>query len=74
MEQLSNAVALKQLGYASVSRDLTYAELESWLQQPQRKPVIFPDVAQAIVDWLQNGQIQSLDQLTVDVWSKVSYQ
>lgn len=73
MEQLSNAVALKQLGYASVSRDLTYSELETWLQQPQRNPVVFPDVAQSIVDWLQNGQVQSLDELTAEVWRQVSY-
>ncbi|WP_232522260.1 MJ1255/VC2487 family glycosyltransferase [Marinimicrobium alkaliphilum] len=52
MEQQSNALALKQLGYAEVSQNLDEAFIAAWLSQPLPAPVRYPNTAQALVQWL----------------------
>lgn len=56
MEQLSNAMALQQLGYARVVQTLDEVTLRRWLEQPVASPgITFPDVAAALADWLVDG-------------------
>ena len=69
MEQLSNALALQQLGYATVSRQLSAVELADWLARPPvpaARP--FADVARALALWLADGATASPRQLAQTLW------
>lgn len=72
-EQLSNALALQQLGYASVSKAPGFGEMQQWLQQSARPAVQFPDVAQWIVQWIIGGRKKPLAEFTAEVWKAVRY-
>lgn len=58
MEQASNALALKQLGLGQVMQHLDTQAIESWLGLAPAAPVNYPDTAQAIVDWLLQGELR----------------
>jgi uncharacterized protein (TIGR00661 family) len=69
MEQLSNALALQQLGYARVAQDLDQMTLGRWLEQPVVSPGIhFPDVAAALADWLVGGCRVPVPDLCHGLW------
>ena len=71
MEQLSNALALQQLGYASVMSELCDHTLRRWLAAPERRqPVHFADVATALAGWLAGGCRQGVETLARDLWSE----
>ena len=55
MEQLSNALALDELGLARVMHNLEASVISSWLDAGVSHNIQYPDVAQAIVDWLVAG-------------------
>jgi uncharacterized protein (TIGR00661 family) len=74
MEQLSNAAALEQLELATVHNELDRQTLDEWLKQPQRRRMVFPDVAHEIVEWLVNGRQQTIQQLADHCWDKVILQ
>ncbi len=70
VEQLSNALALDELGYARVMHRLCEATLEHWLARPGRcSPQVYPNVAAAIADWLAGGCLESPEQLGRELWS-----
>ena len=71
MEQLSNGLALQQLGLGQVSQRLDHDLLQDWLKQPMPAGLRFPDVAAEIARWLASSMPQSLPQLTAEVWSRV---
>ena len=69
MEQLSNARALVELGYASVTRDLSHLALERWLAAPLAPPQLrFADVARGLSRWLVSGCNESPQQLAKTLW------
>lgn len=78
MEQLSNALALQQLGYATVSSDLTPRILADWLQQPLSVPALhFADVAGALAGWLADGARTEPAALVRELWHQtenIAYQ
>lgn len=55
MEQLSNALAMERLGYGQTMRQLSGAVVENWLAHGRSVQISFPNVAKAIVEWLQKG-------------------
>ncbi|HET8711362.1 MAG TPA: MJ1255/VC2487 family glycosyltransferase [Spongiibacteraceae bacterium] len=56
MEQMSNALALQQLGWGSASDTIDYGTLKNWLYGERRLvPVQYPDVAAALVEWVLDG-------------------
>lgn len=69
MEQLSNAAALRELGYARVIRQLDRASLASWLEE-RSKPLQlhFPNVAAELAHWIVNGQGESSEELAARLW------
>jgi uncharacterized protein (TIGR00661 family) len=70
MEQLSNALALQQLGYAQVMETLCDRTLRQWLASPgRRQPVHFADVASKLAEWLATGCRTGVQQLSQDLWS-----
>lgn len=68
-EQESNALALQQLGYATVMQTLSVGAIESWLGVPRLAPVRgFADVARAVADWLAGGARVSPAELGRQLW------
>ena len=69
MEQLSNAAALRELGYAQVIRTLDSKEIGVWLQDNKPAPrVIYPDVAAELARWLVSGRKESREELAQQLW------
>ena len=73
MEQLSNAQALLQLNLGDVIHDYDDAKLTQWLGKPNHKPVVYPNVAKAIVNWLEHHHLEQPAQLAKDLWKQVEY-
>lgn len=74
MEQASNALALRQLGYGAVMQELDAAKIRDWLEQESPVPHLeFPDVAKGIVHWLEAGDFggRSLQALSDSLWRQV---
>lgn len=75
MEQLSNAVALKQLGFGDII-PVGIPEpdtIRRWLEQenPQSRP--YPNVARAIVQWLQAGMTETPANLARSLWQEYDF-
>jgi len=68
MEQISNAAALTELKRADVINQLDAAQLKQWLGKSGFEPLVYPNVAQAIVQWIVEGQRESLDSLSQRLW------
>ena len=74
MEQASNALALQELGYGAALEGLDVGRIRAWLAHEDPHPQItFPDVAEALVGWLQDGDFapRSLETLAQQLWAKV---
>jgi uncharacterized protein (TIGR00661 family) len=70
MEQLSNALALQQLGWGSATDRLDEATLGDWLQRKRETPNIrYPDVAAALADWVLAGEWHDQRALWEMLWS-----
>jgi uncharacterized protein (TIGR00661 family) len=72
MEQLSNAQALLQLKLGDVIYEYDDEKLIRWLEKPNSKPVVYPNVARALVNWLEKGRLQRPSQLAKDLWKQVA--
>ncbi|MET1255076.1 MJ1255/VC2487 family glycosyltransferase [Aliikangiella maris] len=70
MEQLSNALALKQMQRATLINQFSNQELEKWLQQPIHQPVNYPNVALEVAKWLVNSEKESLKNLSKRLWQE----
>lgn len=71
MEQLANAAALEQLGYGQIMMDIDAAVIEDWLHNPHAIHVTYPNVAEIIVKWIEDG-MPAMDQEFIEkVWSSV---
>ncbi|MAT91351.1 MAG: hypothetical protein CME59_01995 [Halioglobus sp.] len=72
MEQLSNALALEQLGYATTCDELTCRDIRRWLADPLRPPACgFPDVAAALARWLASGCREAPAILARELWPRL---
>lgn len=70
VEQLSNALALAQLHYASVAPDLSRDAINDWLEAPVSAPDIhFSDVASLLAKWLASGCTETAEELAQRAWS-----
>ena len=78
MEQLSNAAALQQLGYASTMVSLDQTAIRNWLdsiEQPDqalRVNIHYPDVAKSIVEWIADGRRASINSLSERLWRETT--
>lgn len=68
MEQKSNALALRQLGYASVTSELSVEAIKQWLLSPKPEPVQYPDVGKALAQWLKTTGGKDLTSLQQTLW------
>jgi uncharacterized protein (TIGR00661 family) len=72
MEQLSNALALKELGIGDVMHDLDAAIVATWLAADPVRRVRYPDVAGAVAKWILRGDL-TVDPSWVDsVWRRTA--
>ena len=70
MEQLSNAAALEQLGYATTMKSLETKTARAWLDDmPTAPEVHFKNVAQALAEWLARGGSRPVTELSKQLWS-----
>ena len=69
MEQLSNAEALRQLGYATVLGQLAPGSVSDWIRSAPAAPTLhFPDVAAALAYWLADGAEEGLESVWRHLW------
>ncbi|MEM6774615.1 MAG: MJ1255/VC2487 family glycosyltransferase [Pseudomonadota bacterium] len=74
MEQASNALALRKLGYGTAIDELDAGLIKDWLCHAQPAPQIaFPDVAAALVRWIEAGDFGpwALEFLSESLWRRV---
>jgi len=71
MEQISNAAALKQLGYGHTIKDMDSAAIEAWLQIPEATRINYPNSARILADWIKDGMPAMDKAFTEKVWQAV---
>lgn len=71
-EQESNALALERLGLGTVVRSLTAEAVSDWADRPNPAPANYPDVLEAVANWIHQGRWQDVDELSESLWSQVS--
>ncbi|MGZ5030426.1 MAG: MJ1255/VC2487 family glycosyltransferase [Methylobacter sp.] len=71
MEQISNAAALKQLGYGHVMHDMDAAVIERWLHDNHAIHITYPNIAKVLVQWIQDGMPKMDTDFIESVWNTV---
>lgn len=74
MEQISNAAALQQLGYGHTMNTLDTTTIEHWLHEGHAVQIRYPNVAQIIVQWIQDGMPEMDLGFTEKIWNEVQVQ
>ncbi|MEC9235997.1 MAG: glycosyltransferase family protein [Pseudomonadota bacterium] len=68
IEQVSNARALEYLGYGRVMDRLDINIVRDWLDEPRAAKVRFPNVAEALSEWIVKGDFDDKERLKRDLW------
>ena len=71
MEQISNAAALKQLGYGQTMNTMNSETVEAWLKNHSAVRVTYPNIAKIIVNWIQQGMPKIDHDFTQQIWNQV---
>lgn len=71
MEQISNAAALKQLGYGHTMAKLESATIDHWLHNGHAVKVSYPNTAKILVDWFQAGMPEMTADFIEAIWNTV---
>ncbi|MDW6091814.1 MJ1255/VC2487 family glycosyltransferase [Vibrio rhizosphaerae] len=72
-EQQSNVATLEILGLASAMESLDVAVIRQWLEEPNAERVVYPDVAQAIAEWVVQGRWDDHQPLCHSLWKQVNF-
>ena len=72
-EQQSNVDTLELLGLATGMRQLDRTVLGEWLHESNTERVRYPNVAQAVADWIIAGNWTSHDELAQRLWQQVDF-
>lgn len=71
-EQFDNVAALEQLGYGAAMHKLSAERIQEWLRsEPQQVACNYPDVAEQVVEWLLNSDLQDTNSLINQVWRDI---
>ncbi|MGL1921188.1 MAG: hypothetical protein OCD03_09175 [Hyphomicrobiales bacterium] len=70
-EQLSNAHILENFDWAQTEPKIKKRHIEYWLENSKPNQVIWPNVADELVSWIQTEDPSTLDQLSKKLWSQV---
>jgi uncharacterized protein (TIGR00661 family) len=68
MEQLSNAAAIDELEIGEVMHEFNSQQLSEWLHEECPGPRPYPDVAEAIVEWIESGFKTDERQMAQQLW------
>lgn len=69
IEQLANAAALEQLGYAAIEDRIDRAALAFWFDcEPVAPRIGYPDVATALARWIYDGCTETVASLSDQLW------
>lgn len=71
MEQISNAAALKQLGYGHTMTDIEPSVIEDWLHDSHAVRISYPNVAHVIVNWIKEGMPKMDVDFIERIWNGV---
>ncbi|MEZ9229682.1 MJ1255/VC2487 family glycosyltransferase [Vibrio amylolyticus] len=72
-EQQSNVATLDGLGLASSMDFLDASKVRIWLDEKPGERVVYPNVAQAIAEWVDNGKWDTQEQLCRSLWEQVDF-
>ncbi|OCG01451.1 MJ1255/VC2487 family glycosyltransferase [Gilliamella sp. wkB112] len=72
-EQVYNAQCLETLELATVMENLNTIKLKYWINLPSPEPVIYPDVATELANWIVSGRNESLLSLSERLWAKTVF-
>ncbi|MDR9825224.1 glycosyltransferase family protein [Vibrio sp. FNV 38] len=72
-EQMSNVATLEMLGLATSMDRLDSLLVGRWLEDKTAEKVSYPDVAQAIADWILEGNLHDYSSLQRELWSQVDF-
>jgi len=72
MEQISNAAALKELGYGHTMKTLDLSVIEHWLHENHATHITYPNIAKILVQWLQNGMPKMDNDFIEKIWDGVN--
>lgn len=70
-EQLSNALALTRLELGTVMRRIDSAVIADWLERAEPVQMSFPNVGQALAEWLLQGDWRLQEDWVQGVWNGV---
>lgn len=74
MEQASNALALERLGLATTMQNVEAQDIRQWLERKNtNRPMNYPDVAAALVDWVLSGDWDSSFSLVDELWKETVF-
>jgi len=73
MEQTSNAAALQLLKLGDTMKTLDDTRLCEWLDNPNPPPTHYPNVAEAITDWIRRGMDTDINTFSRQVWTDNEY-
>lgn len=71
MEQLSNAKALTQLGFATRVERWDVKTIRDWYETSELIKVSYPDITSDIAKWVMDPTQESIDQISNRLWSNV---
>ncbi len=71
MEQISNSLALKELGYGHTMTDMDISVIEHWLHDSRTVQVTYPNISKLLVDWIKDGMKPMDEDYIEAVWSQV---
>jgi uncharacterized protein (TIGR00661 family) len=72
MEQISNAAALKELGYGHTMQNMDISVIEHWLHDEHAIRITYPNIAKLLVQWLQDGMPKMDADFIENVWADVN--
>ncbi|WLD59495.1 glycosyltransferase [Salinispirillum sp. LH 10-3-1] len=73
MEQASNAKALQELGYGTAANQLTTELILHWMRTAPCVQIRYPDVADAVAQWVASGDWSGTENLVNSLWRQVDF-
>ncbi|MEW5909699.1 MAG: MJ1255/VC2487 family glycosyltransferase [Thermodesulfobacteriota bacterium] len=73
LEQASNALAIKILGWGSVAEHLDKNRIEKWLTSPLPAAAQYPDTAKLMADWIDDGNWEDIAGLCRQAWGMTRF-
>ena len=70
-EQIANADVLNQLNWCQTANKIEAHHIETWLNSDDAKQIIWPNVADILVQWIKADTLNSLPELSDRLWAQI---